>query len=893
MMASTLLPVLFAAGLGLSAHEGETVASVRVEGVPDAARYAARLEIKPGEPLQRSALHHVVEVLYASGDFADVVVEGEATPGGLALLFRLVPAPRLGDVRVRGDLVVSPGDVKRIARLRSREPLWPQRLDAAGRDVALHLTRQGFLEAQVTAAPAPAGERTDAVVTIHAGPRARVGDVQLEGLDAASTVAARQLLPRRDAVYRREVAESCVERIRKQLIAGGHWRAQVRQQEVYDPATARVALRFVADPGPPTEVEFRGAGVSGTLRGQLRNLLRDGGLKGDVIEEATDRLEEELRASGHRDVAVSHHEEQLRSRQLLIYEIQPGPQAIAAAVSVHGAPGLEGLLRTRPGLPVQDRVLEEDARILARSLEEDGYANPQVEIEAPEGGGLLSVSYRVRPGPRTLVATAAVAAPEPLAADATPPRELRQRAGRPYRAREVALDRNDLVAAYRNAGFLQAEVVPQVTFAEDRSTAAITLKVTPGPRTLVDHIVVSGLDHTREEVVRRELLVKEGEPLGLQKVLESQRRLGAIGIFQRVSVSEMDPESLERRSLVVSAEEARRTTIAYGVGYAERDKLRGSLEVTQRNISGMDRSLTTFVRVGKAANRVLTTFREPYLFGHRQELFITGFREEEDRESFDFLRFGGLVQAARPFSPRWSVIARYSFQQTEVFNILVPLDEVDRQFRSSTTSGPSASVVNDTRDDPLDPHRGRFLGADVQLSLHALGGTSFVKSFLQASTYRRLTPRTTLALAGRLGLARTLGFGVPLRLPLPDRFFAGGDYSLRGFKLDTAGPLERGIPAEPGQQGPLLPTGGNALLLGSVELRLDLGRYVQLATFTDAGNVYPLVSDLAFGDVRYTAGLGVRYRSALGPLRIDWGYKLNRRKDEEASHLHFTIGHAF
>src|SRR5262249_39079034 len=162
------------------------------------------------------------------------------------------------------------------------------------------------------------------------------------------------------------------------------------------------------------------------------------------------------------------------SRLLLIYEVQPGPQALAASVSVHGAAGLEGLLRTRPGLPVQDRLLEEDARLLARSLEEDGHANPQVETDVPEGGGLLPVSFRVRPGPRTLVASVTVAGPEPLSGQAAP-HELREHPGRPYRAREVALDRNDLAAAYRNAGYLQAEVAPQVTFSEDRSTATITL----------------------------------------------------------------------------------------------------------------------------------------------------------------------------------------------------------------------------------------------------------------------------------------------------------------------------------------------------------------------------------------------------------------------------------
>ena len=135
-------------------------------------------------------------------------------------------------------------------------------------------------------------------------------------------------------------------------------------------------------------------------------------------------------------------------------------------------------------------------------------------------------------------------------------------------------------------------------------------------------------------------------------MLESQRRLAALGIFERVSVTEMDPESPERRSAAwCRVEEAPRTTVAYGIGYAERDLLRGSVEVTRRNLFGMDRSLSTFARVSFRGSRFLATYREPYLFGRRQELFVTAFREEEDRDSFDFVRYGGLVQSARGAAP--------------------------------------------------------------------------------------------------------------------------------------------------------------------------------------------------------------------------------------------------
>jgi len=180
-----------------------------------------------------------------------------------------------------------------------------------------------------------------------------------------------------------------------------------------------------------------------------------------------------------------------------------------------------------------------------------------------------------------------------------------------------------------------------------------------------------------------------------------------------------------------------------------------------------------------------------------------------------------------------------------------------------------------------------FASADVEWSSRALGGDSYVKGYLQAANYRMISPRLLVAVSARLGLGWTLGPSEPAELPLPDRFFAGGDYSLRGFAQDMAGPLAAS------STGALVPIGGNALLLGGVELRFDAWAHFQLAAFSDVGNVYAVVPEMSLDDLRYTAGIGLRYRSALGPLRIDYGFKLNRRSGESPGHLHVTVGYAF
>jgi len=871
------------------APESEIIRSLVVEA-PAPERLLRYIDLKVGAPYDPAAVRRAVELMYATGEFEDVEVGTHSRPDGLDVVFLPKPAPRLREIRVEGDRVLGPGALRRLARLRMGEPLWQDRLNKAATEAGLALAKDGYLEASVIAIAVSAADPfagADALFRVRAGPRARVGKALIESVGGPVPGTLQDLMrPRTGQIYRREEADKAAEAMRKQLVAIGRWRATVELEPAYDPATSRVALTFRVTPGAWTTLEVVGGRVSAGLRRHLEDLIRDGQVKDDVLDQATEQLEEYFRHQGHRNVAVRHHEEPRPSGQAVVFEIQPGPQYTVASVRVEGAPFSQPLLGTRAGQPLEERLLDEDVRTLTRMLEEEGYASRAVEDDAPEGGGPTRVLFRVRPGPKTTVREVVIEATPAL-----PPGEgfgeLRLKEGAPYRVRELASARNAVLTAYRNAGYLTAEVRPEVVFSADRTEARITLRVSSGPRTEVDHLVIAGLEQTREEVVRRELLLKEGQPLGLQKLLTSQRRLGTLAIFERVDIQELDPEGGSPQSVVVVAREGPPTTIAYGIGYAEQDRLRGSVELSRRNLFGLDRTLSAYARASFLGNRFLLSYREPHFLAYKQDLFVTGYREQEDRTSFAYTRFGGQAQTARTLTRRLNLILRLAFQQTRVYNVQVPIEVIDRQFRSYTASGPSASILNDTRDDPLDPHRGAFLGADIQLSTHVLGGADFLKGFFQAAGYRRLGGRVVFALSGRLGLARTMGAGQPLLLPLPERFFAGGDSSLRGFDVDFAGPLA------PASDGTLHPTGGNALVLGNAEVRLDATHSLSLAAFSDVGNVYPLVSDVDLGELRYTAGLGLRYKTSFGPLRFDWGYKLNRMPGESPYHFHVTVGNAF
>jgi outer membrane protein insertion porin family len=896
MLAASLLALSLGAGAAASPPAapgtGESVRAVRIES-PDRERLRPFVALAPGAPYDAEAVRRAVELMFATGRYEDVVVDlqREAGESGVEVVFRPRPAPLLVQVRIEGDRVLSAGRAMRVARLRPGEPLWPSRLDRAGRDIGLALAQRGHLEALVEPEAVRVAGGADALFRIHAGPRVRVWRAVVAGAEAVPGLAlGAQVRPRRGEVFRRDKAEAARDAMRRTLVQAGRWRAAVELRETYDPGRGLMDLVFQVSPGPRMSLEARGAGPPSGLLSEVRGLVRDGGASSDSLEAGAERLEAWLRAEGHREAAARAVTEPRALGEAVVYELEPGPRAVVSDVELRGAdPLLVNGLRTQPGQPLVDAAVDEDTRTLVARLEESGHFEARVDADVAEGGGSLPVVFLARPGPRAVVTGVDVRGPAlPPSGEERAPEELALQAGQPYRLRDLARSRDTLLAAWRRAGYLDARVRPEVELDEAREAARVTLVVEPGERTIVDHVVLAGLGRTRDVAVEREMVLRPGEPFSFERVLESQRRLSGLGIFERVQIAELDPAREQHRDVVVSVQEAPATSWSWGVGYSEQDRLRGSVELTRRNLGGLGRTASVFARASFRGSRLLLNLREPWLFGRKLDSFLTGFWEEENRTSFDYTRKGGIAQAGRALDSRTSLILRYLYQDTNVFNIEVPIDEIDRQYRTYTVSGPSASVVFDTRDDPLEPKRGVFLGADLQMSLQALGGESYLKGFFQATNVSRLRPDLLFVLSARLGLASTFGEGSPALLPLPERFFAGGDYGPRGFPVDEVGPKV----VSP--TGDVYPTGGNAVLLGGAEFRLNLSRSFQLASFLDTGNVYPETRDLAVADLRWSAGLGVRYRTPIGPLRVDWGYVLDPQPgDPGRSHFHLSIGHAF
>ncbi|MCA1563801.1 MAG: BamA/TamA family outer membrane protein [Acidobacteria bacterium] len=527
------------------------------------------------------------------------------------------------------------------------------------------------------------------------------------------------------------------------------------------------------------------------------------------------------------------------------------------------------------------------------------------------------------------------------------------RPGEAYFEPQIIADREAVLVEYLNRGYQDAQVRVQPRFSPDRTSADLTFSIQEGPQTIVDHILIVGNTRTSETTIRRELQLEPGRPLGLAALNESQRRLSGLGLFRLVRISVLTHGGAgARRDVLVAVEEALPTSIGYGGGLEARQRTRtgaqgiaeerlefaprGFFEIGRRNLWGKNRAVNLFSRIslrpkdapndpdedgrgyGFSEYRLIGTYREPKALTWNADAVFTVFLEQAIRTSFNFNRKGITGELRRQLTPTVHAGARYELQQTKTFDERLDPEEellIDRLFPEIRLSAFTATFARDTRDDAIDPARGAFVSVEGKLAARGVGSeVGFGRSFAQVFVFHRLPGERRVVLAGgaRLGLAT--GFprevaqtgpasepvlgpdGQPdvttvRDLPASERFFAGGDTTVRGFAFDQLGAPDTISQNE-------FPIGGNALVVLNAELRVLVWRDVGAVGFFDSGNVFARTEDLDFAALRSSAGFGLRYRSPIGPLRLDLGFKLSPRelspgRRERLTALHVSIGQAF
>ncbi len=742
----------------------------------------------------------------------------------------------------------------------------------------------------------------------------------------------------------------------------GHYeiRADLEAKAEADPTQVAVTLSVVI--GPVVTWRFEGDAPDPRKLSPFVPIAREGSVDQDLLEDAQRAIAAALRAQGYPQAQVSYRREPAPGALAIVFVVSSGEPAVIGAVTVEGAQTvtpdvLLALGDVRSGTAFVQARLDVGASLMTRYLTGRGYASARVAVAAtlrpPTAGDtpprIADVRYTVVEGPRTSVGTVELTGV--AQADASTVRAaIATRSGGPYVPASVLADRVAVMRLYLNLGFPEAQVTITPTFTADLSRVDLVFAVTEGPFVTVDHLLIAGNDRISHDTIAREVPLSPGVPIGADAIAESQRRLAALGLFRRVRVDDVPEPGKVARDVVVVVEETESTTFGYGVGVEggrrlvtpddptqpaeERFELapRGFVELGRRNLWGKNRSINLFARASlKQRNdltgvssfglndyRVLAAFREPRAFGINGIFQTAAFVEQGIRSSFSFRRRGVNAQLSEPVKPRVTHIARYTLGSTTLFDAQIPEEDrplIDRLFPQVRLSTISNALILDTRDDVIDPTRGWLASTDLDLAARWIGSeVGYVKTFTQAYAYRRVRGTSGIVVAGgaRLGLAtgfersvqRLNSDGEPVLdpdgqpiydtvkdLPASERFFAGGDTTVRGFALDRLG-------SESTLDSNGFPTGGNALVIVNAEVRIPVTKTFGGVVFVDAGNVFARVSEFDVGEIRATVGLGARYKSPVGPIRLDLGFKLDRRtfgngSREDGYAIHVSIGQAF
>jgi outer membrane protein insertion porin family len=726
-----------------------------------------------------------------------------------------------------------------------------------------------------------------------------------------------------------------------------------------DGRSAELAVHI--DGGARIIVEFQGDPVPPKVRAELVPIEREASVDEDLLEDAARALADYFRAQGYREADVTYGRSPGENELAIVFHVTRGPLYRVGRLEISGNANLPlttigPLVRARQGEPFVESQLDTDIGAIVNAYRRAGFPDVKVRSAVIPEPGTAPVAAVVRltieEGPRVVFGAIQISGNSTLS-EAQLRQGVRATPGEPFFQPQLALDRDGMLLKYLNLGYRRADIEVHVDFSPDRSRADVRFDVREGQQVFVDHVLVVGNERTKTETVRREILLHPGDPLGFDNVAETQRRISALGLFRRVRITEIDHGLAGSRDVLVTVEEAPSTTLGYGGGVEVTRRLirtsttavpserfefapRGFVEIGRRNLFGRNQSVNLFTRISLRTRadsvvtndgvqpatdfneyRVLATYRQPRIFG-TTDFVASGFLEQGTRTSFDFNRRGARAELARRLRPHWSLSARYSLERTEVFNETFAAEDqllIDRLFPQVRLSTVSSSLIRDTRDDPLGPTHGTLMGLDTEVAGRSIGSeVGFAKSFVQGFSYRRLPGRRGIVLAtgARLGLAA--GFarevpavdddgdpvlgpgGNPLLVPVDDlpaseRFFAGGDTTVRGFGLD-----QLGTPETLDANG--FPLGGNAVLVLNAELRIPVWRDVGVVTFLDGGNVFRRVPDFDLSELRGAAGFGLRYRSPIGPLRLDLGFKLDRRllpngEQERPTAFYISLGQAF
>jgi outer membrane protein insertion porin family len=754
-------------------------------------------------------------------------------------------------------------------------------------------------------------------------------------------------------VYTPERISAAATLIRRALSQQHRLSSQVRENPPqFHPETNRVDVSFKVDMGPMVTARTTGARLSWLpflSDREIKKLIpiySEKAIDRDLVQEGQQNLVDYFQKKGYFDVQVKTDFERKPSQILLVYEIEKGKRHKVDRITFRGNRQVsEKDLLAIIGVKkshlwsrgrVSQKLLSQGANNVQALYRDRGYEDAKVTPQTIDHEPKIDVIFNVEEGPQTLVENIQVTGNNNVkSAQLAAPIGFQLRSGAPFSPRRLSEDRNRISATYLNRGYLNVDVKTTVTReTSDPHRVDVTYTVDERQMVRAAEVVYFGQKQTRLSVIRKTAQLPSESPMKKGDLLAAESRLYDLNIFDWSSVGPRKPISDQtQEDVLVKVHEAKRNEITYGFGFEVSHRggnvptgtvavpggppiqlgnnqiapsqstfasPRGSVEFDRHNIRGLGETASASILLSRLDQRALATYSQPHFVGSQWSSLTTlSLERTTENPLFGATLADASFQLERVISrknnTRFQI--RYGFNKTVLSQLLVP-ELVLTQDRSVHLSTFSGTLIRDTRDKPLDAHRGTFDTLTLGITPTVLGSSaSFARLLGQYAFYK---PYHSIVFADsiRLGFVKPFAGGF---VPTSQLFFSGGGDSLRGFPIDEAGP-QRLVPfcnVLAGQTGCVnvtVPVGGRQLFILNSEARFPTGIMKALGgvVFYDGGNVYSAISLHNFvNNYTNTVGVGLRYATPIGPVRIDIGRNLNPAPGINPTQYYITLGQSF
>ena len=489
--------------------------------------------------------------------------------------------------------------------------------------------------------------------------------------------------------------------------------------------------------------------------------------------------------------------------------------------------------------------------------------------------------------------------------------ELSSTAGQPYSEVNIASDRNRILEYYYSLGFPNATFAYTTAPAGTEATVDLTYYITEGRREYIRNILLSGLLRTHRSIVDRKIDVKPNEPISIEKISSDTQNLSQVGVFATINSAVQDADGTSQyKDVLFDFHEAARYSYQIGVGAAVAQfgstttnlqqsggstgfSPRFSFNVNRLDFLGRAQTISLQTLYSNLENRASLNYVVPNFLGSntRKVTFSVLYDTTRDVATFSAQREQASVQTSFRVSKPSTLLVRFDYRRVSTSKVVIPSLLIPQLLQPVRIGIISTSYIQDHRDDPANAHRGYWNTLDTGVADGGLGSQrNFVRALGRQATYTPIGKNIVFARQTQIGIIKQFNANTSLSsgdyIPLPERFFGGGPSSMRGFGYNEAGPRDIGTPTA-GATG--FPLGGNALFFNTFELRFPLlGQNIGGVLFEDMGNIYQNFSDISLGyhqknnqNFNYAVqapGFGIRYKTPLGPIRLDFSYALNPTK---------------